>query len=113
MVWTKFARPCDAETQVSRQSCRKSGSAGRSLRKDSTVTAQESLATGVVEGLREGLAAAKREGATSVRAKHLSPELLEGLAATTLAHLRSRPGKPSPVEGWTIVTTHSAGVLSW
>lgn len=77
------------------------------------MTAHESLATGVVEGLREGLAAAKRDGATSVRAKHLTPEQLEGLAATTLAHLRSRPGKPSPVEGWTIVTTHSAGVLSW
>jgi hypothetical protein len=77
------------------------------------MTAHESLTTGVVEALRDGLAAAKREGATSVQATHLIPEQLEALAAATLAHLRSRPGKPSPVEGWTLVTTRSAGVLSW
>ncbi len=77
------------------------------------MTADHSLATDVAGVLRDGLAAAKREGATSVRSKHLEPAQLETLAASTLAHLRSRAGKPSPIEGWSLVTARSAGVLAW
>lgn len=77
------------------------------------MTADDSLAAGVAGALSDGLAAAKHEGATSVHASHLAPEQLDALAASTLAHLRSRPGKPSPIDGWVLVTARGAGVLSW
>jgi len=59
--------------------------------KESTMTEDVSAATGIVGALRDGVAAAKRDGAKSVQASPLSPEQLDALAASTLVHLRSRP----------------------
>ncbi|RYP82131.1 hypothetical protein EKO23_22505 [Nocardioides guangzhouensis] len=77
------------------------------------MTADISLATGVAAALKGGLAAAKAAGDKSVRATHLAPEQLHALVGSTLDHLRSRPGKPSPTEGWTLVTARDAGVTAW
>lgn len=86
---------------------------GSTTERKSTVAADDSLATDVAEVLRDGLEAARRAGAKSVQATHLSTEQFETLAASTLAHLRSRPGKPSPIEGWSLVSARSARLLSW
>ena len=77
------------------------------------MTADISPAAGVAAALKDGLAAAKAGGDTSVRAGHLAPEQLDTLLASTLAHLRSRPGKPSPTEGWTLLSARDAGVTAW
>ena len=77
------------------------------------MTADTSLAATVAEALKAGLEAAKREGSTSVHATHLEPQQLDCVAAGTLTHLRGRPGKESPIEGWTLITDRTAGVLRW
>ena len=86
---------------------------GITTERENTVTADESLAADVAGVLRDGLEAARRAGAKSVQARHLSTEQFDTLAAATLAHLRSRPGKPSPIEDWSLVTARSARLLSW
>jgi hypothetical protein len=77
------------------------------------MTSNHDLRTTVAAILREGLAVARSEGASEVAAQHLSPAELETLTEATLAHLRSTPGKPSPTEGWTLVTARDAAVLTW
>lgn len=77
------------------------------------MTADDSLATDVAGILRDGLETARGAGAKSVHTTHLSTEQLNTLVAATLAHLRSRPGKASPIEGWSLVTARSARLLSW
>jgi hypothetical protein len=67
----------------------------------------------VADALREGLAHAQRLGRSTVVAEHLQIEQLETLIAATLAHLRSVPGRPSEVDGWTKVTTRDAAVMTW
>jgi len=63
--------------------------------------------------LRDGLSAAKDEGASQVRARHLSAEQLDQLAAATLAHLRGQHGRPSHHEGWLSLSPRAAGVMPW
>ena len=77
------------------------------------MTTDVSPATDVAAALTDGLAAAKAEGAKSVRAEHLTPEQFDSLAGATLDHLRSRPGKPSHLEEWSLVTARDAGVTAW
>ena len=63
--------------------------------------------------LQEGLAAAQRDGASQVHSQHLSAEQFDQLAGATLAHLRSRQGKPSHIAGWQKVSPRAAGVMRW
>jgi hypothetical protein len=63
--------------------------------------------------LRDGLSAAQHEGASQVRAEHLSTEQRDQLAEATLAHLRAKPGKPSHHEGWLSVSPRTAAVMPW
>ncbi|HEU5456550.1 MAG TPA: hypothetical protein VFU85_12790, partial [Nocardioides sp.] len=49
----------------------------------------------------------------SVSAEHLAPQELETLAHATLDHLRSRPGGPSGIGGWSLVTARDAAVMAW
>ena len=77
------------------------------------MTDDRTLTARAVEAIQTGLETAKRGGAASMQAPFLDPEQLDSLATATLTHLRSRPGKPYPIDGWRIVTTKAAGVLSW
>lgn len=77
------------------------------------MTAHDSNAAGVAEALRAGLATARSRGTTVVAAEDLAPEQLETLITATLEHLRSRPGKPSTIEGWSRVTERAAAVMRW
>ena len=69
--------------------------------------------TAVASALHEGLATAKQMGTSAVVAEHLASEQLESLIAATLTYLRSRPAKPSEIEGWSLVTSRDAAVMSW
>jgi len=75
--------------------------------------ADDSRAADVAGVLRDGLEAARQAGDKSVQATHLSTEQFDTLAASTLTYLRSRPGRPSPIEGWSLVSARSARLLSW
>lgn len=77
------------------------------------MNAKDSLTTRVASALREGLAAAERAGASYVSAEHLTSEELETLTDATLNHLRSQPGGPSTIEGWSLVTARDAAVMAW
>jgi len=77
------------------------------------MTAHDPEATAVAEALREGLANAQRFGRSAVSAEHLQAEQFEAVVAATLAHLRSVPGKPCEMEGWSKVTTRDAAVMTW
>ena len=77
------------------------------------MTANDPVATDVAGALHEGLATAKRAGASSVAAEHLRAEQLETLVEATLARLRSVPGKESEIEGWSLVTARDAAVITW
>ena len=67
----------------------------------------------VAEVLRVGLAEAERSGKKEVELDHLSDAEAAELADETLAFLRSRPGRPSSITGWTLVAASKAGVLPW
>ena len=75
--------------------------------------ANDSKTAGVVKALRAGLGAARSEGRSLVAAEHLAPDQLQSLIAATLEHLRSRPGKPSTIDGWSQVSARDAAVLRW
>ncbi|MGW5238743.1 hypothetical protein ACWEOW_07410 [Monashia sp. NPDC004114] len=77
------------------------------------MNASDSLPTRVAEALQQGLASAAAAGSSSVEAEHLAPEQLDTLAEATLAHLRSRRGTASDIEGWTLVTARDAAVMAW
>jgi hypothetical protein len=77
------------------------------------MTAQDPVTSRVAAVLRGGLTAASGAGASSVAAEHLVPGDLETLADATLDHLRSRPGGPSAIEGWTLVSARDAAVMAW
>lgn len=75
--------------------------------------ANDSKTAGVVKALRAGLGAARSEGRSLVAAEHLAPDQLQTLIAATLEHLRSRPGKPSTIDGWSQVSARDAAVMRW
>ena len=77
------------------------------------MTAHVPAATAVADALREGLANARRFGRSAVSAEHLEVEEFESVVTATLAHLRSVPGKPCEIEGWSKVTTRDAAVMTW
>jgi hypothetical protein len=68
---------------------------------------------GVADVLRAGLAEAERSGKREVELDHLSEDEAAELADETLGFLRSRPGRPSSISGWTLVAASKAGVLPW
>jgi hypothetical protein len=77
------------------------------------MTVNQPAAPVVAAALRAGLTHAGLIGRSNVVAEHLQSEELEMLVAATLAHLRSVPGRPAEVEGWTKVTTRDAAVMTW
>jgi len=77
------------------------------------MTANDSAATAVAEAIREGLANAQSHGRSAVTAEHLNAEQFETLVQATLAHLRSVPGQPAEIDGWSKVTTRDAAVMTW
>jgi hypothetical protein len=77
------------------------------------MTANDSPAAVVAEALREGLTNAQSHGRSAVTAEHLNAEQFEMLVAATLAHLRSVPGQPAEIDGWSKVTTRDAAVVTW
>jgi hypothetical protein len=77
------------------------------------MTANDPAATAVAEALREGLASAQSLSRSTVVAEHIDAEQFETLVAATLAHLRSVPGQPAEIDGWSKVTTRDAAVMTW
>ena len=63
--------------------------------------------------LQSGLAEASGSGAKQVELHHLREGEADELADETLTFLRSRPGRPSSVSGWTAVSPSNAGVIAW
>ncbi|MGY2874360.1 hypothetical protein ACVW00_001550 [Marmoricola sp. URHA0025 HA25] len=74
-------------------------------------TGQEAAA--VARILHEGLAEAARADAGQVRSEHVSGAAFIELTDASLAYLRSRPGKPSSIEGWMSVSPRIAGMARW
>jgi hypothetical protein len=67
----------------------------------------------IAEILTDAREIATSKGRKGTRLEDLDDSAVRDLVGATLAFLRSRPGSPSHVKGWTTVTAMHAGVMPW